>query len=217
VLIPDLPPDNSDEIIPRLSFAATDRLWGGKFLAGLILAAPFGAVMATVSSYLVVIASGLVRDIYQRFLNPSATDRQMRLVTYAAMVLVGLIAVGANLRPPQYLQAIVVFSGTCGATAFVVPALMACYWRRATAAGTLAAMLAGVGTTLALYAAGWVGGTFATATYRPYLLLGLEPLLWGLAASLPAGIIVSLLTRPPEEAVVSRCFDPEPAAAPAVA
>src|SRR5262249_12224699 len=51
----------ADEVIPRLAFGTTAGLWGGSLLAGLILAAPFGAVMATVSSYLVVIASGVVR------------------------------------------------------------------------------------------------------------------------------------------------------------
>ena len=205
VLIPDLPAKNSDEIIPRLAILTTSDFWGGAFVAGIILAAPFGAVMATVSSYLVVIASGLVRDIYQRFLNPQANAYTMRRLSYIVMVVVGLIAVGANLRPVEYLQAIVVFSGTCGASAFVVPALMAVFWRRATAAGTLAAMLGGTGATLVLYAVGWVGGTF-----RPYLLLGLEPLVWGLAASLLAGVLVSLRTAPPDEGRIALCFDAEP-------
>src|SRR6185503_11466568 len=42
-----------DEVIPRLAFSTTRDLPGGSLLAGLILAAPFGAVMATVSSFLV--------------------------------------------------------------------------------------------------------------------------------------------------------------------
>ena len=116
-----------------------------RLLAGLILAAPFGAVMATVSSYLVVIASGVVRDVYQRFLRPSATAGELRRLSYLVMIVVGAIAVVANLRPVAYLQAIVVFSGTAAAATFVVPALMIAYWRRATAAGALAAMLAGLG------------------------------------------------------------------------
>ncbi|MBW3600488.1 MAG: sodium:solute symporter, partial [Planctomycetes bacterium] len=140
----------SDEVIPRMALWSTQDLPGGSLIAGLVLAAPFGAVMATVSSYLVVIASGLVRDIYQRRLRPDATPREIQCLTYAAMVLVGLVAVAANLRPVSFLQAIVVFCGSSGAATFVVPAVMAAYWRRATAAGVLAAMLAGAGTSLAL-------------------------------------------------------------------
>ncbi len=46
----------SDEVIPRMALWTTRDLPGGSLLAGIILAAPFGAVMATVSTYLVVIS-----------------------------------------------------------------------------------------------------------------------------------------------------------------
>jgi SSS family solute:Na+ symporter/sodium/pantothenate symporter len=198
-VMPDL--TVSDEVVPRMALWTTRDLWGGALLAGLVLVAPFGAVMATVSSYLVVIASGLVRDVYQRFLRPLASDTELRWVTYAVMTVVGLIAVAANLRPVAYLQAIVVFSGSSGAATFVVPALMACFWRRATAAGAISAMLAGAGTSLALLIAGSLlpDPLLGPATrFRSYYLLGLEPIVWGLLASLIAGVGVSLCTRPPE-------------------
>src|SRR5690606_29563471 len=106
-LIPGL--EQPDEIMPQLALQATSGLPLGKMISGLILAAPFGAVMATVSCYLLVIASGLVKDLYLRFLRPGAHTREVRLVTSAAMVLVGLIAIAANIRPVRFLQALVVF------------------------------------------------------------------------------------------------------------
>jgi SSS family solute:Na+ symporter/sodium/pantothenate symporter len=197
-----------------MTFQTTSHLPGGSFLAGLILAAPFGAVMATVSSYLVVIASGLVRDVYQRFLNPAATPWQLRRLSYIVMVMVGIVAVAANIKPVQYLQAIVVFSGTSAAATFVTPALMAAFWRRANAPGVMAAMIAGASTMFALFAAGWVlswrgydQGIGPQTMFRPYYLLGLEPVVWGLFASAVAGCLGSLLTRPPDRAGVSRFFD----------
>ena len=72
----------SDEVIPRMALWTTKDIWGGSLIAGLVLVAPFGAVMATVSSYLVVIASGLVRDVYQRGFRPHATQRELRWMTY---------------------------------------------------------------------------------------------------------------------------------------
>lgn len=201
---------NSDEIIPRLALLTTERLPGGSWLAGLILAAPFGAVMATVSSYLVVIASGLVRDVYQRFLRPGATEAQMKRLTRITIFAVGAVAVAANIRPVDYLQAIIVFSGTCASGTFLVPALMTVYWRRATASGCIAAMGSGAATILALYIPGWMGadqGIGVATAFRPYYLLQLDPLLWGLAASLAAGIGVSLRTRPPDPKRVSLLFD----------
>src|SRR5690606_31438636 len=103
-VMPEL--ESSDEVIPRMAIWTTQGLPGGSILAGLVLAAPFGAVMATVSSYLVVIASGLVRDVYLRFFRRDASPREVRYLTYATMIGVGLVAVAANVRPVAYLQAI---------------------------------------------------------------------------------------------------------------
>ncbi|HQU47014.1 MAG: sodium:solute symporter [Planctomycetia bacterium 21-64-5] len=207
-IIPNL--QATDEIIPRLALHTTRHLNGGSLLAGLILTAPFGAVMATVSSFLVVIASGLVRDFYQRLIRPQASMQEIKRLTYAAMIGVGAVAFVANLNPVQYLQALVVFSGSGAASAFAVPAVMAAYWRRATAAGVMAAMLLGAGTVVVLYVIGFnlpdpmIG---QSTRFRPYYLFGLEPIVWGLAASLSSGVIVSLLTAPPPADVVSRLFD----------
>ena len=73
--------------------------------------------MATVSTYLVVIASGVVRDIYQRFLRPQAGDAEIRRVSHVVMILFGLIGVAANINPVQFLQKLVVFSTTSTASA----------------------------------------------------------------------------------------------------
>jgi sodium/pantothenate symporter len=204
-LVPDLPPHQSDEIVPRLAVMTTKVLPGGSLVTGLILSAPFGAVMATVSTYLVVIASGLVRDVYQRFINPEATPHELKRLAYLVMVVVGAIGLAANIKPVEYLQAVVVFSGTCGATTFVVPYLMMAYWRRATAAGAIAGMLVGTVSTLALY----IAGTIIEGKFADYRLLGLQPIVWGLAGSLIAGVAVSLLTPRPDPELVSRMFDAE--------
>lgn len=231
-LLPDL--EKPDEIIPRLALLTTGDLPAGKLIAGLILAAPFGAVMATVSCYLLVIASALVKDLYLRFLRPGAAVTEVRCATYAAMLLVGALAIGANIRPVKYLQALVVFSGACSAAAFVAPVLMTAYWRRATAAGVVAAMVAGAGTMFVLFAAGWLQQYSLAAVsageaspllrsiaewlgpdpligiadaFRPYYVGGVEPILWALAISAAAGIAVSLCTPAPDAARVSRMFD----------
>lgn len=224
----NLPPGKTDEIIPRMSLQMTSDLPGGSFIAGLILAAPFGAVMATVSSYLVVIASGLVRDVYQRFINPTATQNELKRLSYAAMVVVGAVAVATNIKPVAYLQAIVVFSGTGAAATFVVPVIMLAYWRRGTVAGALAAMFAGAATVLGLYMIGFIGlddprhypsgivpWVFShgnvnignVTSFRPHFFLDIDPVVWGLLVSLVTGVVVSKLTRPVDAATVSKYFD----------
>ena len=237
-ILPNIPAKLSDEIIPRLALHLTADFPAGSFLAGMILAAPFGAVMATVSSYLVVIASGLVRDIYQRFINPHANEFQLSRMSYLVMGGVGLVAILASIKPVQFLQVIVVFSGSGAAATFMCPALMMAYWRRTTVPGMLSGMISGAATVISLYLIEILRGPALkyvpdlaksvydlfprqlvgpAATFRAYYLFGLDPLIWGLAVSGVVGIVVTLLTKPPSDDVVARFFEiretpPAPAA-----
>ena len=235
--------DKPDEVIPQMSMLVTKGLPFGSFISGLILAAPFGAIMASVSCFILVIASGLVQDIYVRFLHPTATDAQVRRVTNISMIGVGVAAVLANLDPPKYLQALVVLSSSAGGASFLIPVLMACYWRRTSAAGMLAGMFVGFFCYFGLSAAGWIQNwasaipgdaseaTLANAKailgflgadpkigvpglFRPYYILGIDPIVWSILASAIAGIGVSLITSPPPEEHVSRFFDVQPKAQP---
>jgi sodium/pantothenate symporter len=223
-ILPDLA--SSDDVMPSLVIKLANP-----YVAGLILAAPYGAVLSTVSGWLLIISSGLVHDLYQRFLRPSASEREIAWASYAATVAVGVAVTVVAVRPPTYLQLIVVFSSSGMAAAFLVPAVLGCFWRRATAAGAIAAMLAGTLVTVGLYLIGRVGtatlgldGILTDTTMigpagglRPYYLLGLDPCVWGLLASLAAGVVVSLASPPPDPERVSLLFDVQPPDAPAPA
>jgi sodium/pantothenate symporter len=212
--------EKSDEAMPRLVIALANP-----YLAGLILAAPYGAVMSTVSGFLLIISSGLVRDIYQRFLRPSASEKEIEWASYGVTAGVGLLVAILALKPPEFLQLIVVFASSGMASAFLMPALLGAFWRRANAPGAIAAMLAGAGVTLLLYACGSILGHQEVdqkigpklSPFGAYYLLGLEPCVWGIAASFLAGVIVSLVTPPPDPKRVSLLFDAQPPDAPAPA
>ncbi len=209
-LIPSL--KSSDELIPRMAILTTSGLPGGSLVAGLILAAPFGAVMATVSSYLVVLSSGVVRDIYQRFINRDADRDHLRRVAWGTMIGAGIISVLVSWNPVDFLQAFIVFSTSGAAATFLVPALMACYWRRATTKGVFGSMISGALVVLVLYVIGVFNllpaqGIGTTKGFHPYFLLGLDPLIWGILVSATFGIAGSLLSEPLDEELVSRMFD----------
>jgi sodium/pantothenate symporter len=206
--------DKPDEVIPRLALSSTSHLPGGSFISGLILAAPFGAVMATVSTYLVVIASGVVRDVYLQFLRPRASQIEIQRVSQVVMISFGLLSFVLNIYPVKYLQALVVFSTSTIAATLLVPAVMAAYWRRATVPGAIVSMFAGSATMLSLFGVGWVRafqgydqGIGPDTAFRAYYLLGLEPIVWGLLVSCVTGVLVSLSTRPPDEKLISWLFD----------
>lgn len=219
---------SSDDVMPSLVIKLTDPFTWGPYAAGLILAAPYGAVLSTVSGWLLIISSGLVHDIYQRFIRPSASEKEIARASYAMTLTVGLVVGVVALNPPSYLQLIVVFSSTGMAAAFLMPAILGCFWRRTTSSGAIAAMLTGTLVTLGLYLVGNLGlkalgldGVLADTSaigpakgLRPYYLLGLDPCVWSLSASLIAGIVVSLISRPPNPARVALMFDLQPADAP---
>ena len=165
--------------------------------------------MATVSSYLLVIASGLVRDVYQRFVNPAATEHELRRLTYVVM-----IVDRRRCRRPQYL------SGQAPADArrlqlrlrrLGVPdsdgddVLLAASDRsrhdRRHARRSRRVVVAQPDRPRHRLSKG------KPQEFSAYNLLGFEPLIWGLLASLVAGLVVSLVTNPPDEKLVSKLFD----------
>src|SRR4051812_34955285 len=143
---------SSDDVMPSLVIKLANP-----YVAGLILAAPYGAVLSTVSGWLLIVSSGLVHDLYQRFFRPTAGDRELAWASYSGTIAVGLIAAAIATRPPQYLQLIIVFSSTGMASAFLMPAILGAFWRRSTAAGAIAAMATGASVALGLYVLGTIG------------------------------------------------------------
>jgi len=198
----------SDEVMPRLVITLANP-----YIAGLIIAAPFGAVMSTVSGWLLIISSGIVRDLYQRFINPQASEKEIEKASYLGTVLVGVVVCLIALNPPEYLQLIVVFSSSGMAASFLAPAAYGAFWRRANGVGMIAAMLTGAGVTLGLYAYGMIlartgfdPGIGAGGALSPYYLLGLDPCVWGICSSFLAGAVVSLMTKTPSAELVNRMF-----------
>jgi Na+/proline symporter len=170
--------------------------------------------MSTVSGWLLIISSGLVRDLYQRFIRPQASELEIQRASYAGTVLVGVLVCILALNPPEYLQLIVVFSSSGMAASFLAPAAYGAFWRRANGLGMIAAMITGAGVTLALYAVGMVwasngydSGIGAGGTLAPVYLLGMDPCVWGIGSSFLAGAVVTLLTKPPREELVARMFE----------
>lgn len=201
--------EKPDEVMPRMALTIANPM-----VAGLILSAPFGAVMATVSGYLVQISSALVQDLYH-YRNPNASEATLKRMSHASIIVIALIAMAGAMNAPKFLQAIVVFTGGAAACAYLFPAVMAAYWPRATARGALASMLGGIITVLALYIPGWVmtaspggyePGIGEKGNFYPVYLFGVAPFVWGLLVSIIAGVVVSLLDSPPKPEVVNRFF-----------
>jgi SSS family solute:Na+ symporter/sodium/pantothenate symporter len=140
--------------MPAMALAVTEHM---PVVGGLILAAPYAAAMSAVAGYLLLMSSSLVRDIYQRNINPAVSPRTVRWISYGTTAVVGVIVTVAALHPPRFLQYIIVFTGAGMGCTFLAPTVLGLYWRRCTRAGALAALLAGFSSVLLLYVLGWMG------------------------------------------------------------
>jgi SSS family solute:Na+ symporter/sodium/pantothenate symporter len=199
----------SDDIMPSMALAFT-REW--PVLGGLILAAPYAAAMSAVAGFLLLMSSSLVRDIYQRNINPNVTPRTVRWISYGTTAVVGILVTLSALHPPELLQYLIIFTGAGMGCTFLAPTVLALYWPRATRAGALTALIGGFATVGILYVLGWQGigkkGLTGPAAidFAPVYLFGLDPLIHGLIVSFGLGILVSLMTSPPPKAAVDPYF-----------
>jgi SSS family transporter len=193
-----------DSVMPEMA----RRLAPHPLIAGLLLASPYAAVMSAVAAFLLMISSSLVRDVYQRTINPEVSPKTIKILSYSVTTLVGVGVMIAALDPPPFLQTFIVFTGTGQSSSFLFPMAMCLYWRRATKQGALAGMLGGGLTVFSLYVVGWMGhGERRLTTSDPYYLLGFDPLIWGLSVSFTLAFAISLWTKP-DQKQVDKYFPP---------
>jgi len=199
----------SDRIMPVMALTLTED-W--PMLGGVILAAPYAAAMSAVAGFLLLMTSSLVRDIYQRNWNPRISPRNVKRITYATTAVVGTVVTVAALRPPTFLQHLIIFTTGGMACTFLAPTVLALYSRRVTKAGALAAMISGFVTVMLFYVLGWqgIGKENLTGPAResaaPVYLFGLDPLVYGMVVSFALGIIVSRFTSALPKSHVDRYF-----------
>ena len=147
-------------------------------------------VVSTANSFLLTPATNLMRDVYQRFVNPSANDQQVLLYTRLNVVALGVIGyVAGNFFPTILAMALWAYT-MYGAG--VTPALLAALvWPRATRSGGVWSILVGMTTTLAWEIIGLSRSVDGVAAY-PF---GLETVYPALALSILTLVAVSLATR----------------------
>ncbi|MCH2202504.1 MAG: hypothetical protein MK102_11085 [Fuerstiella sp.] len=200
VLMPGMESE-PDRIMPQMAIELTTNIGMG-WLAGLLIAAPFAAVMSTVDSFLLMISSALVRDIYQRNINPRVEETKIKTFSYVITLVAGLGALFGAMNPPEFLQDIIVYTGSGLAACFLAAVVYALYWPRSNAHGCIAAMLSGFGSHLSMYLIGFLQGNGFSA----YRLFNMDPIIIGLTTSFLVGYVVTLLTPPPPQDLVEKYF-----------
>ena len=136
-LIPGM--TNSDLAIPQL-YQYLFNPW----VAGILIAAPFAAMLTTVDSLLLSLASTIATDLYSRYIKPKAGDREKMKINYISVIAIIAVFTIFAINPPDAVQWIVQFGlGGLGVT-FAAPVLGGLFWKRANKPGAIVSMVAGV-------------------------------------------------------------------------
>jgi SSS family solute:Na+ symporter len=112
-----------------------------------LIAAVVAIIISTANSFLLVPATNVVRDIYQRFINPDLPDKQMIYLSRVVVVVLGVISFSLISFFPRILDAAYAAYTIYGAG--ITPALIAVFfWKRATVSGGVLSILGGLSVTI---------------------------------------------------------------------
>ncbi len=178
-----------------------------------LLAAGIAIVLSTGNTFLLVPSTNASRDIYQRFLKPGATEKQLLTMQRACIVAFGVIGIGLLTQFESVLEMALYAYSLVGAS--LTPALLAAFlWKRVTPQGGVACIAGGMAAVVGLVVMSrWgtnftmtLGGTefdFASSDYVviPAVLVSVSLL-----------VIVSLITPASPDEKWAPFFDAEESA-----
>ncbi|HEY8461463.1 MAG TPA: sodium:solute symporter family protein [Blastocatellia bacterium] len=177
-----------------IAYVARDHL--PVALGALLITTIMSVIVSTAISYLLVPATAIVRDVYQRFINPKADEKKLVWLLRALVIGLGVVAYVISTYGQGFLNVALRAYTIYGAG--VTPSLVAALaWKRATATGAVTSIIAGVGTTLI-----WEFGGIGERT-------GVDPVIPAIAISVLSLVVVSLLTPPPSREQLRPFFSEE--------
>lgn len=177
-------PDSS--LIAAIEYSLPTVAWA---VFGVIVLA---AVMSTTDRLLLTIATLFGWDLYKQYLRPKASEASLRKITRGAVVVTALLAFLVAVKPPELLAWLVWMGIGLMLSVYCVPLLAGLYWPRATREGGLAGMIGGL---VVAVIAGWWHQFVAP--------LPVHFSIFGLLASTLLLIVVSLVTAPVEEKILT--------------
>lgn len=166
------------------------------FFCGLVVSGILAASMSSASSYLLITGSSVAENIFRGVFKKDATDNQVLIVSRITLAAVLLFGIFVAWDENSVIFQVVSYAWAGLGASFGPLTLFSLYWRRTNRAGAIAGMITGAATVLI-----WhnlikpLGGVFGIYELLPAFLLGCIAI-----------VVVSLLTKEPEQAVLDE-FD----------
>ncbi|MDR7664535.1 sodium:solute symporter family protein [Methanosarcina sp. Z-7115] len=155
-------------------------------------------------------ASCISRDIYQRYIKPDATMKEMMLVNRVSVLFIILAATAGSFVIPNIIDAIHIATFIASSSYFF-PLMGGLYWKRATKEGAFTGMVVGFTVQVALV----VLDLIKTPPLAPSYLESIHPILMshgvivGMSLSAIAFFGVSLMTKPSSRVNLAPFFEEE--------
>ncbi len=151
--------------VPEHALPVLGRIYGGDAGLGIVAAGALIAVMSTIAGLLLASAASWGHDVYERHINPRATQRQAvsagRVTTLVAACAAAALAL--SMGPDAFSSVTSSIVATMVTWAFAVAGsaltpvfVLAIWWRGTTAAGAVAGMVTGTALAVAMFVTGTV-------------------------------------------------------------
>jgi sodium/proline symporter len=176
--------DDPETILPIMSAELFPA-----FFTGIFLVVVLAAIMSTVDSLLILASSVVVRDVVQKSLGSNASERTLSFMGKGVTVVIGAVGLVVALLEVRVIFDFVLFAWSGIACAFTPIVLCSLFWKGTTREGAIAGMIGGFAVTVV-----WVRA-FKADFYDLYEMIP------GFFAGLIVCVLVSLVTRPNDEAV----------------
>ncbi len=162
------------------AFLALVRDTFGPVALGFIGAAGMAAALSSAAGIILTQASLLARNIYQGWLKPTATEKEVIQVSRIGVLIFTLISVLLAYTAPAYIVYLLLV-GYTGITQMFPGWVLGSVWKWVTKEGVLAGLVVGL-----------IVGVLMCFVWPDYL--GIHSIIWGLMFNLPITLIVSKLT-----------------------
>jgi SSS family solute:Na+ symporter len=199
----EAPGGNSNAVLAKMVLMQLKNPW----VSGLLLAGILAAIMSSLDSQFVCLGTMFTHDIVVHALGEEKVS-EVRRVALGRGFIVAIVALTyvLSLFPPPNIFDLAVwcFSGFASLFPLVVAAV---YWKRATRAGAIASVVVAGIMWCVLFYDGLLAPALAGEHIQgDYLIWGMMPVAFMIAASTVTLVVVSLVTKPLPAATVDRYF-----------
>ncbi len=174
-------------------------------ISGLVAAGGLAAALSTADGLLLTIANALSHDMYYKMIDPNASAGRRVAISKILLLVVALAAAYVAAQKPADILFLVSAAFSFAAAAFFPVLVLGIFWKRTTGLAASLGMVSGLGVTIyyMVTTQPWLRGVFGV-TSPVHLLWDIQPIsagLFGVPVGFATIILVSLVTRPPDEKV----------------